>query len=657
MGEHRKVKWMSRALSAEPTPADIRALLKAGNPVVFPEAWDARARTVTAAAITEVVGQPSGKCCVPILLANAVIDGPLDLSQCTFECDVWAAGCTFSAEVDFSFATFQRTACFDGSRFQGVADFRAAQCQGDLELRDAEFSGSASFPMLSVAKNLEAQGVRFGGNATFEGAQVLGDVLTSASGRGARFLGETIWTAAVIGGQADFRSAEFEATANFDLIDAALGMVFSPAEGAGPGGARFAGDASFNGASVRRILEFGSVRFSGGALFDGLTVEGDLKCGADDPSQAVIFEGPARFPAAQIEGQADFEYAIFREDALFRQAEFQGEVFFGASVFQKEAVFNGCSFRAPALFNTRKHSAPAHFHSIASFRSAAFSGPADFFTVDFAGVADFEGAHFSAVSDFRQARFGAPVSFTSVTSERDLLFQDCAFQGGAAFRDATAATVCFRDAISRQAPAGSKPQFLANVDLRGFTYERIYVAWAELLEKLEPFDKQPYAQMERCLRLVGKDRAAEDVYLSERRRTLKYRWKNFGRYKASALVDAMYMLVANFGVRPYQLLAVPLVALLAGTWLFSTPGAVEPKKDSGQHAHQLTAGEAAAVSLNLFLPVEIPLGDSWKPSERWSPLGTTYAAFATGVKLLGWIFVPLLVAWLTGLLRVKSEPS
>ena len=657
MGDQRKSAWKSRALAAEPTPAHVRALLMGGNPVVFPEAWNARARTVPAAAIVAVIEQPSGSCRVPILLANAVIDGPLDLSHCTFECDVWAAGCTFTAEVDLSFATFERTACFDGAHFQGASQLRAAHCQGDLELRDAVFSGAANFALLSVDKNLEAQGARFEGDTVFESARIQGDVLTSAGGRGGRFLKPTVWTAAVIEGQVDFSGAEFEMNAGFDLVNASLGMVFSPVEDQGASAAQFRGDVSFIGASVGRFLDFGGARFAGSATFDGLVVEGDLRCGSYGPSRAVVFEGEARFPDVRISGQADFEVAAFRGEALFRQATFQGEAFFGGSVFEKKATFNGCSFHAPARFVTRARSSPAHFRSEASFRSATFSGPADFFKVDFAGAADFEGARFSAVSDFQQARFGASASFTSIKSERDLLFQDCVFEGAAAFRDATAATVSFRDAISREAPAGSQRQFRGNVDLRGFAYERVYVAWGELLERLEPFDKQPYAQMERSLRLVGKDRAAEDVYLSQRHRTLKYRWRNFGKHWAGALLDAIYLLVANFGVRPYQLLAVPLIVLLAGTWLFSEPGAVAPKKDSGQCARQLTAGEAAAVSLNLFIPVEIPMGDAWKASEKWSPLGMTYAASATVVKLSGWIFVPLLVAWLTGLLRVKSEPS
>lgn len=657
MGEQRKIAWMSCALAAEPAPQDVRALLKAGKPVVFPEAWEARARTIPAGAITELIEQPSGRCRVPILLANAVIEGPLDLSHCTFECDVWARGCAFAAEVDLSFATFQRTACFDGSRFQGATQFRAAQCQGDLELRDGEFAGAAGFALLSVAKNLEAQGVRFAGETTFEGAQIQGDVLTSAGDRGAEFLGPTTWTAAAIKGQADFRGARFEKAANFELIDAALGMVFSAPEGEGSSAAQFTTDVSFADASVRRLLDLGGAHFAGAATFDGLTVDGDLECGAEGPNRRVIFEGEARFPAVQIAGQADFEFAVFRGEALFRQAEFKGESFFGASVFEKKAVFDGCSFRAPALFNTRAHSDPAQFQSNASFRSAAFSGPGDFTGADFASGADFEGARFSAVADFQGARFGASAVFTSITSERDLLFQGCIFQGPAFFRDATAATVCFRDEISRDVPASGKAQFLAKVDLRGFVYQRAYVAWGELLEKLEPFDKQPYAQLAACLRLVGKDRAAEDVYLSQRWRTLRYRWRNFRKYWARALGDLVYLLVARFGVRPYQLLVLPIVVLALGTWLFGQPGAVQPAKDSGQHARQLTAGEAMAVTLNLFIPVDIPLGSSWKASDNWSPLKMTYAAWGTVFRLSGWIFVPLLVAWLTGLLRVRSEPS
>ena len=42
-------------------------------------------------------------------------------------------------------------------------------------------------------------------------------------------------------------------------------------------------------------------------------------------------------------------------------------------------------------------------------------------------------------------------------------------------------------------------RFEAPVDLRGFTYDRIYVNLDELFRKLETTDRQPYTQLVSCV--------------------------------------------------------------------------------------------------------------------------------------------------------------
>ena len=58
----------------------------------------------------------------------------------------------------------------------------------------------------------------------------------------------------------------------------------------------------------------------------------------------------------------------------------------------------------------------------------------------------------------------------------------------------------------------------------GLCYERIYVAWGELLDKLEPFDEHPYQQLKRSLRGMGDDASAGEVYVRQRKRALKLYW-------------------------------------------------------------------------------------------------------------------------------------
>jgi hypothetical protein len=77
----------------------------------------------------------------------------------------------------------------------------------------------------------------------------------------------------------------------------------------------------------------------------------------------------------------------------------------------------------------------------------------------------------------------------------------------------------------------------------------------------------------------------------------------------------------------------------------------QTKIDRGIH---LPWSEAAWVSLNLFLPVEIPSGVEWKPSSRSWPYpkwGLKFSSWATLLKLVGWILIPVGLAGLTGWLK------
>lgn len=230
-------------------------------------------------------------------------------------------------------------------------------------------------------------------------------------------------------------------------------------------------------------------------------------------------------------------------------------------------------------------------------------------------------------------------------------------------REGSVKAVYFREDSSDTKPEAISPQFLGAVDLRGFTYNRIYVAWREIVARIESFDKQPYSQLELGLRTIGDDRSAEDVYLSRRRGLLAYNWRHFGTNWARALVDLLYLMVANFGVRPYILLLWLGLFLGLGAWLYSLPGALTPSKDSGHLAHQLSLVEAIAVSINSLLPIEVSIGSGWRPTSNATPLPAipvlnipvTFEGYASLSRLAGWILIPVGVAWITGTIRRKPS--
>ena len=117
-----------------------------------------------------------------------------------------------------------------------------------------------------------------------------------------------------------------------------------------------------------------------------------------------------------------------------------------------------------------------------------------------------------------------------------------------------------------------------------------------------------------------------------------------------------------------RLLAAFVVILIVGTLVFKTEGAVEPKTPPGAGSpnapgatpdvrHQLSTFDAPWFTARVFLPVEIPVASAWQPSSKTVYQAPAYVphvrfvTFASGLKMLGWILIPIWVAALTGILK------
>jgi hypothetical protein len=153
--------------------------------------------------------------------------------------------------------------------------------------------------------------------------------------------------------------------------------------------------------------------------------------------------------------------------------------------------------------------------------------------------------------------------------------------------------------------------FEGPVDFRGLSYEHIYVETLLLFPWLRPFDRQPYSQMENCFRKGGDDQRANQVYLERRRveRENKLQPSTILMW----LLDWVYKLVANYGIRPLRLIALSLVLIVFGGGFFAQPGALEAahkkpgddpvlstppaRGDEGQHSQFSSYGCACGIGL------------------------------------------------------------
>jgi uncharacterized protein YjbI with pentapeptide repeats len=511
---------------------------------------------------------------------------------------------------NLKYATTFHDVSITDSIFDSDVDFSSATFQKAVCFERTEFRGKVLFNGAQVKSDLQLAGARF--QKELEGTQIV--VTGSLDAAGATF-SSMKFIGARISGQAVFSSAQFLGPVRFDLIQFDGGAFFNPDTDASPA-VVFHDVLGLIGTSVKMQLNFASALFQATVEFDGLAVAGDANF------EKAIFVRPLLAPDPNVQIEIRFIGVHVTGQAIFEDATFDGQLLFYQNTIEADALFCGAKFKGKTRFDQ------THFLGLLFFAERDGARPAEFFE---------------------------EVSFHGTVADRDVYFKRCCFDKNVSFQDAKFNVVYFRDAVSDVVPKGKSSQFPdeGKVDLRGFTYSRIYVAWKEMLDLLEPFDQQPYRLMENVFRTMGKEKFAGDVYVEQRWRSLKYSWQRW-RLLPKALTDSLYYAFFRFGVRPMRLIAI-ILALLAGyAWIFSLPGALT-RKVATEHRRDLTYIEGLGVSFNTFMPVDVPIGSGWQATDAMifeaGRVLVTFSFLATILRLAGWLLVPLGTAVFGGLLR------
>jgi uncharacterized protein YjbI with pentapeptide repeats len=569
--------------------------------------------------------------------------------------------CHFHSIVKFSGSVFAGTADYNGTIFDGQATFCGATFRDSVSFGSCVFHEIALFCGGSEAGHA---GTFFEGEATFVSV---------------RFESQAAFQGAIFGKKVDFNLGRFEGFAFFTGVPA-NGIPPSAFKGESNfAGTRFLGQANFQGVTFADSVSFNSSVIEGAANF-GAKLKADVGC---------TFAGEADFAGFSCEDSADFRGSVFHKYADFRNATFkQSALFTGAPQFGlSPVVFHGPALFGSSVFFRNADFRDATFKGRASFNGARIAETASFDTLNpevgpgvrFEDEANFALVQITLAGNFRKARFMKAVSFSGARVDGPALFQEAIFQDSATFslgrlsglcdfsrtefvgdlslNEATARVLRFTGATDSVGP----DQFRSKVDLRGCTYDRIEAEWRSLLDHLDPYDRQPYAQLEKSLRSVGEDAEASTVYLRRRKAERRRHWdrREFGAF----LFSLLYWLLARYGVKPYRLIGYSAVLLISGTLVFLQPQSVSSKAaDSSFSAEvaQLGSYDAFAVALHQFLPIDVPSGQEWTPSNQTLDLHIgkltiytmiRFSAIATILRIFGWILLPIGVASITGLLR------
>jgi len=472
-----------------------------------------------------------------------------------------------------------------------------------------------------------------------------------------------------IQGNLYFQGAEFDEEAVFDRLQVDGDLSFGPDDQGNP--VEFNSDTSFLGSRIRGYAYFDGAEFHGDATFNGIMIDGRASFAAGSARRAAVFSGDAEFYGAEIHGDLDFSGSLFEADANFDNFRVSGQALFRADDQGRPVVFAGDAHFPFALFGSNAWFLDAKFRKSADFMEAEFGGRVSFTNAVFGdgndGEAGFFGARFRRGATFQAASFGGPAEFSQSTSDLDARFEDARFLGRATFVEAKFEVAYFgvpADSKNYSIDVSKPTMFQQTIDLRGFTYNRIYLDLDNVLRKIAPYDRQPFSQLEKVLIDGGQDEQADKVYI-ERRLAERARisiWQDPGHW----LADWVYKCGANYGVRPYRLVFFSFLLLALGMLVFTQAGAVESKpeesegtkNDAPRKPIQINWPEAIEVSLHSFLPVDLPIGSRWIPAvgpvkvgyRQWYFLIHPHR-YASLLRLSGWVLVPIGIAALTGLLR------
>jgi hypothetical protein len=287
----------------------VHERLKTGEAVCFTGKERPAARTIPAAWLEELSIEPNRSVNVPIVIYNAIIAGPLDLSYATFEHNLFIVDSEFTGDAQFSFTLFKGAAIFKGTSFRKKADFTAAHSLTSLNIQLSTFLGPGIFDALTVDYQILANGAQFDEQAQFDTSEAgrgvdfsTYDAETTHQPRRTIFRGDATFRRVVIGREGIFSAAVFEKQADFDNAHFDGSLHFSPDKEGNP--TVFDGRAIFRSVVVGSNAEFQGALFKEKATFDRIQVGHDLLFSANSPPgvNPAQFAGDANFPAIRVGG-------------------------------------------------------------------------------------------------------------------------------------------------------------------------------------------------------------------------------------------------------------------------------------------------------------------------------------------------------------------
>jgi hypothetical protein len=453
---------------------------------------------------------------------------------------------------------------------------------------------------------------------------------------------------------------------------------------------RFRDQVDFTGSEFKHSLVLGLSCFDAPTLLRETSVAYDLNVVACD------FRAPLSLADAEVK-QVFSAYGAAFEVVEFNRLHVGKAAFFLPAMVEKTL--------RPARFNKQAKFLDARFDVTAEFDGAEFMGDADFTRmtvgahaffrraeiavmpgkgglysipmnerppVRFAKEATFLDARFGSIADFHDARFAGRVDFARASVQSDLLLINSSFEstvdlsgaeiGNALLlKGARCQAIELRHAKIPAIETDTETLIDGPIDARALSHERFEGDWRRFTDKLEPFTRDPFDDLEKYLRRSADEHEADAVYYERRIRERRVRLRRVRealklyRLRAAAAdlprvsVDLLEWL-SGYGVKPLRFVMVAAVMLALGTWAFSQPGAVVSKTPPGNLETLSKPHEAFSYAFATFIPiVRLPPAERWRPSDdkvvvaKGRALPITYEGVAMILQFAGYLVAPLII--------------
>lgn len=612
------------------------------------------------------------------------------------------ADCKFARGLDLTGARIEGRLVLRDVEIAEDALLRQASIRRDLELLGVEVGGAlrarnlraggvvrlapgpGSGRRTTIAGIFEGIGIRVGADVEIDGAatgpvalmgaRVQGTVMVHS---GAVLGGKVSLSGAVIGGDAAFIGVEVAGDLKLRNARAGGDVLLRSENGYAT---RIGGELWLSRAKVLGDVRLMSVEVGRKLLLYGVGIGGRfdlIRNGAGEPCtigekvslRGGEVDGDVRLAGTKVGGELSLRNAVLGRDLIATEIEVGGELRFSGLRVTGDADLRGIRVGGPLTMPDAELGGSLALGPSEAVRTH-LRGPVRLTRARVRGNADLAGATFEGGLSLKGARIGGDLALCgggAPTEVRGLADLEHAHAGSLALDRTLALAEPLRLTQTHLRTFRLVEEVPYALDAERLTYGQITVPgdnYRVFLDRTRPFRVGTYRALERWLRDQGEEDAADRVYQALRRKD-----RTEGMSLPRRAFDWLLDITIGHGTRSHRLAFYFLGAMALAIALFANPAMAAAKPRGGEifteevHPTDWTIFDATWLAFRANFPmlsllVEDDVEPSGTPVFSAPGFPTIRARDVSGaLSVLSWLFFPLFLAGVSGLVRNQDEHS